>query len=117
LGVGHHLHPHPQRLAACALWVYLSAVLDLHSRKLVGWAMPPTMPADLVCTALQMAICQRAPAPGLVVHSDRGSQYASEEDRKLLDKQKLVGSMSRKGNRWEWLPLGTTPSWNVSFST
>jgi putative transposase len=82
-------------------WLYLAAVLDLHSRKLVGWAMAPTMPADLVCTALQMAICQRAPAPGLMVHSDRGSQYASEEHRKLLDKHKLVGSMSRKGNCWD----------------
>lgn len=82
-------------------WLYLAAVLDLHSRKLVGWAMAPAMPADLVCTALQMAMCQRAPGPGLVVHSDRGSQYASEEYRKLLDKQKLVGSMSRKGNCWD----------------
>lgn len=82
-------------------WLYLASVLDLHSRKLVGWAMAPNMPAELVCTALQMAICQRAPAPGLVVHSDRGSQYASEQHRKLLIKHGLVGSMSRKGNCWD----------------
>ena len=82
-------------------WLYLAAVLDLHSRKLVGWAMAPNMPADLVCTALHLAICQRAPAPGLVVHSDRGSQYASEEHRGLLAKHGLVGSMSRKGNCWD----------------
>jgi putative transposase len=55
-------------------WLYLAAVLDLHSRKLVGWAMAPEMPAKLACTALQMAIVQRNPAAGLVVHSDRGTQ-------------------------------------------
>ena len=55
-------------------WLYLAAVLDLHSRKIVGWAMSPAMPAGLVCAALQMAIVQRNPAPGLIVHSDRGTQ-------------------------------------------
>lgn len=54
-------------------WLYLAAVLDLHSRKIVGWAMAPAMPAALVCAALQMAIVQRNPAPGLLVHSDRGT--------------------------------------------
>ena len=58
-------------------WLYLAAVLDLHSRKIVGWAMSPEMPATLVCTALQMAIVLRSPTAGLVVHSDRGTQYAS----------------------------------------
>jgi putative transposase len=58
-------------------WLYLAAVLDLHSRKVVGWAMASAMPASLVCTALQMAIVQRNPAPGLIIHSDRGTQYAS----------------------------------------
>ena len=58
-------------------WLYLAAVLDLYSRKIVGWAMAPEMPATLVCTALQLAIAQRGPSPGLIVHSDRGSQYAS----------------------------------------
>ena len=79
-------------------WLYLAAVLDLHSRKIVGWACAPAMPAALVCAALQMAIAQRNPAPGLIVHSDRGTQYASAEHQALLAKHGLVGSMSRKGN-------------------
>jgi transposase InsO family protein len=80
-------------------WLYLAAVLDLHSRKIVGWAMSPTMPASLVCAALQMAIVQRNPA--LIVHSDRGTQYASSEHQTLLSKHGFVGSMSRKGNCWD----------------
>jgi len=55
-------------------WLYLAVVLDLYSRKVVGWSMAPTMPADLVMSALSMALQQRRPAPGLVLHSDRGSQ-------------------------------------------
>ena len=82
-------------------WLYLAAVLDLYSRKIVGWAMAPNMPAELVCSALQMAICQRQPPPGLIVHSDRGSQYASQNYRELLDRYGLQGSMSRKGNCWD----------------
>ena len=82
-------------------WLYLAAVLDLHSRKIVGWAMAPEMPATLVCTALQMAIVQRNPTAGLVVHSDRGTQYASAQHQGLLKKYGLVGSMSRKGNCWD----------------
>jgi putative transposase len=82
-------------------WLYLAAVMDLYARKIVGWAMAPEMPAELVCTALQMAIASRAPAPGLIVHSDRGSQYASAAHQALLVKHKLTGSMSRKGNCWD----------------
>ena len=82
-------------------WLYLAAVLDLHSRKIVGWAMAPQMPAALVCAALQMAIVQRNPAAGLLVHSDRGTQYASAEHQALLTKYGLLGSMSRKGNCWD----------------
>jgi transposase InsO family protein len=82
-------------------WLYLAAVLDLHSRKIVGWAMAPGMPAALVCAALQMAIAQRNPGAGLVVHSDRGTQYASAEHQALLTKYGLIGSMSRKGNCWD----------------
>ena len=81
-------------------WLYLAAVLDLHSRKIVGWAMANAMPAGLVCAALQMAIAQRNPPPGLIVHSDRGTQYASGEHQALLKNHGLVGSMSRKGNCW-----------------
>ena len=82
-------------------WLYLAIVLDLFSRKIVGWAMAPKMPAELVCAALRMAIQQRQPAPGLIVHSDRGSQYASDLYQALLDQHGFVCSMSRKGNCWD----------------
>jgi transposase InsO family protein len=82
-------------------WLYLAAVLDLFSRKIVGWAMAPSMPAELVCCALQMAITQRHAPTGLLVHSDRGSQYASELHRALLTSHGLQASMSRKGNCWD----------------
>jgi transposase InsO family protein len=81
-------------------WLYLAAVMDLFSRKIVGWAMA-TMPAELACQALQMAIASRAPKAGLIVHSDRGSQYASEAHRALLTRHQFVASMSRKGNYWD----------------
>jgi putative transposase len=82
-------------------WLYLATVLDLFSRKVVGWAMAPTMPADLVCEALNMAIRHRNPAHGLIVHSDRGSQYASGQYQALLASHGFVCSMSRKGNCWD----------------
>jgi putative transposase len=82
-------------------WLYLAAVLDLYARKIVGWAMAPNMPAERVCWALQMALCQRQPPPGLIVHSDRGSQYASQDYRDLLARYGLQGSMSRRGNCWD----------------
>ena len=73
-------------------------VLYLFSRKVVGWAMAPSMPAELVCAALQMAIQQRRPAPGLIVHSDRGSQYASSQYQALIAQHGFVCSMSRRAN-------------------
>ena len=82
-------------------WLYLAIVLDLYSRKVVGWAMAPGMPAELVCAALKMAIQARQPAPGLVVHSDRGTQYASDLYQALLTKHGFICSMSRKGNCWD----------------
>jgi transposase InsO family protein len=82
-------------------WLYLAAVMDLFARKIVGWAMAPNMPAELVCSALQMAIAQRQPSAGLIVHSDRGSQYASDAHRALLNRHDLRASMSRKGNCWD----------------
>jgi len=82
-------------------WLYLAAVMDLYSRKIVGWAMASAMPAELVCEALEMAICSRCPPRGLIVHSDRGSQYASAEHAQLLSRYGLVASMSRKGNCWD----------------
>ena len=82
-------------------WLYLAVVLDLFARKVVGWAMAPDMHATLVCQALKLAIAQRQPAPGLILHSDRGSQYASAAHQALLTKHGMVGSMSRKGNCWD----------------
>ena len=82
-------------------WLYLAAVMDLYSRKIIGWAMNSTMHTELVSRALLMAIGQRQPAPGLLLHSDRGSQYASHEYQNLLKQHGIICSMSRKGNCWE----------------
>lgn len=82
-------------------WLYLAVIIDLYSRKVVGWSMGSRMKAQLVCDALRMAIWQRRPSAGLVVHSDRGSQYASKDYRRLLKAHGFVGSMSRKGDCWD----------------
>ena len=82
-------------------WLYLAVVIDLFSRKIVGWSMGSRMKAQLVCDALNMAVWQRKPKAGLVVHSDRGSQYASKVYRTLLKQHKFTGSMSRLGNCWD----------------
>ena len=82
-------------------WLYLAVVMDLYSRKIIGWATSSTMLAELVCRALQMAIAQRQPSAGLILHSDRGSQYASDEYQALLKLHSFICSMSRKGNCWD----------------
>jgi putative transposase len=82
-------------------WLYLAVVMDLYSRKIIGWAMAPTMPAELVCRALRMALNARQPQAGLLIHSDRGSQYVGEDYQALLRQQGLICSMSRKGNCWD----------------
>ena len=82
-------------------WLYLAVVMELFSRKIIGWAMDPSMPAELVCRALRMAVEARKPAAGLILHSDRGSQYASHEYQHLLKQHGIVCSMSRKGNCWD----------------
>ena len=82
-------------------WLYLATVIDLYSRRVVGWSMGSRMTAQLVCDALKMAIWQRRPDAGLIVHSDRGSQYASKAYGRLLKAQGFIGSMSRKGNCWD----------------
>lgn len=79
-------------------WLYLAVVIDLFSRKVVGWSMSSRMKATLVCDALRMAIWQRQPQAGLIVHSDRGSQYASKQYRSLLKIHGFIGSMSRTGD-------------------
>jgi transposase InsO family protein len=82
-------------------WLYLAVVIDLYARKVVGWSMGSRMTTRLVTDALMMAIWQRRPKAGLVVHSDRGSQYASKAYRQLLNAHGFVGSMSRKGDCWD----------------
>jgi len=82
-------------------WLYLDVVIDLFSRKVVGWSIGSRMKAQLVCDALTMAIWQRRPRAGLIVHTDRGSQYASKAYRKLLLANGIKGSMSRKGDCWD----------------
>ncbi len=82
-------------------WLYLAVVIDLYSRKVVGWSMSSRMTAQLVCDALTMAIWLRRPKAGLIHHSDRGSQYASKAFRKLLKAHGFKGSMSRKGDCWD----------------
>jgi putative transposase len=82
-------------------WLYLAVVLDLYTRKIVGWAMRDHMRTELTIAALTMAIHQQKPPPGLVHHSDRGSQYAAVDYRKVLDATGMIQSMSRKGNCWD----------------
>ena len=82
-------------------WLYLATVIDLYSRKVVGWSMDENMKTSLVNDALNMALKHRKPSKGLIWHTDRGSQYASYEHRDLLQKNGIVQSMSRKGNCWD----------------
>jgi len=82
-------------------WLYLAVVIDLCSRRVVGWSMSSRMKAKLVCDALQMALWHRGPKAGLIHHSDRGSQYASRAFRRLLKTHGILGSMSRKGDCWD----------------
>ena len=82
-------------------WLFLAVVLDLASRRVVGWAVRETMETELVLAALHMALADRRPAPGLVCHSDRGSQYASGAYRALLMQHGAVASMSGKGDCWD----------------
>ena len=82
-------------------WLYLAVVLDLCSRAVVGWSMANHMRAELVTQALSMAIGQRQPAAGLIMHTDRGSQYGAESYRQLLTQHGMQPSMSRKGNCWD----------------
>ena len=85
-------------------WLYLVAFIDLHSRMIVGWSMQPHMRASLVTDALRMAWFRRRPAPGLIVQTDRGSQYCSDEFQKALSGYGMRSSMSRKGDCWDNAP-------------
>ncbi len=86
-------------------WIYLAVVIDLYSRRVVGWSIDRRMKKALVIRALMMAVNLRKPPPGLVHHSDRGSQYASHDYQKLLKQHGMICSMSRKGNCWDNSPV------------
>lgn len=86
-------------------WLYVAGVMDLYGRRLVGWAMDSRMKTELVSNALKQAIGRTAAKKGLLVHSDRGVQYASKEYQKLLNKHGFICSMSRKGNCYDNAPM------------
>ena len=93
-------------------WLYLAVVLDLYSRRVIGWAIAERMTATLVCDALIMALWHRKMPTGVIVHSDRGSQYCSSAYQKLFRKYKLICSMSKKGDCYDNAAM---ESWNHSF--
>jgi len=82
-------------------WVYVAAIVDLYSRRVVGWAVSQQIDTALVLSALNMALCHRQPPAGLIFHSDRGVQYASLEYRRALEMAQLLASMSRKANCYD----------------
>jgi transposase InsO family protein len=83
-------------------WLYLAVVLDVGTRRVIGWSFRETLEAELVTAALDMALGARAiPAAGLICHSDRGSQYGSEDVQAMIERYRLTGSMSRKGDCWD----------------
>lgn len=85
-------------------WLYLATVMDLYSRRIVGWAMADHLRTELALAALRMAIAAKKPGPGLIHHSDRGVQYASEDYRKVVQSAGLLASMSRKGDCYDNAP-------------
>ena len=82
-------------------WLYLAVVIDLYSRKVVGWALARRMTKQLVIDALVMAVWRRKPCAGLIFHSDRGSQYCSHDFQNTLKQHEIISSISRKGNCWD----------------
>ena len=93
-------------------WLYLAVVMDLYSRMVVGWSMSERMTSNLVMDALQMAIWRRKMPRGVIIHSDRGSQYCSHEYQKLLAKNGFICSMSKRGDCYD---NASMESWNHSF--
>jgi transposase InsO family protein len=86
-------------------WLYLAGVVDLYSRLVVGWSMGVHITSELTLDALNQALGRRQPEPGLLHHSDRGSQYASDDYQSLLEDRRMICSMSRKGNCWDNAPM------------
>jgi putative transposase len=95
-------------------WLYLAAILDLHSRLLVGWSMSGRISKELVLEALQMAVGRRRPMSGLIHHSDRGSQYACAQYQRELRSQGIICSMSKTGDCWDNAPM---ESWFHTLKT
>jgi transposase InsO family protein len=93
-------------------WAYLATVIDLASRRVVGWGLGDHMRAELVCDAVRMAVAQRQPAAGLIFHSDRGTQYTSGEFTNLLAEHQMVQSLSRPRQCWD---NAVAESWFASF--
>ncbi len=93
-------------------WLYLAVVLDLYTRKVVGWAMSERMTAKLTCDALRMALWRCKRPQGVIVHSDRGSQYCAHDYRRLLKTHGLIASMSKKGDCYDNAAM---ESWNHSL--
>ncbi len=94
-------------------WMYLAVVLDLFNRQIIGWSMRKRITKDIVIEALAMAIKRKRPQKGLIFHSDRGSQYASHEFRKLLEKHHFIQSMSGKGNCYDEVALSQGNRYDV----
>ncbi|UTF61218.1 IS3 family transposase [Gilvimarinus sp. DA14] len=82
-------------------WLYLATVMDLYSRRIIGWSLDTSMTEELITQAMQMAIDARGKTPGLIVHSDRGTQYRSNSYVSFLERHGITRSMSRKGNCWD----------------
>ncbi|MEN6415831.1 MAG: IS3 family transposase [Armatimonadota bacterium] len=82
-------------------WLFLASVINLYSRKVVGWSMSKTLKATIAVDALKMAIAARRPSPGLIHHSDRGVQYACGKYQDVIKQAKMLPSMSRKGDCWD----------------
>ena len=104
-------------------WLYLAVIIDLYSRAVIGWSMNARMTAGLTCHALKMALFRRGFPEGVIVHSDRGSQYCSMAYRDLIAKHQLTQSMSRKGNCWDnavmerfFLSLKTERVWQCDYA-
>jgi transposase InsO family protein len=82
-------------------WLYLAVVMDIGTRRVIGWSLRDTLRTELVTSALDMALGVRIPSPGLICHSDRGSQYGADDITAMIDRYHMRGSMSRKGNCWD----------------
>ena len=105
-------------------WLYLAIVLDLFSRRIIGWAVSDRLKKDLALTALRRAISVRGPEPGLIHHSDRGSQYCSYDYQRLLKAHGMIASMSGKGNCYDnamvetvFKTIKSEMVWRTSFQT